>query len=137
MSERWRPLRDSNPCSRRERAVSWASRRRGHSTCPYLTARRRGIKSFASGLGWRPADGRRLLPKIYVLQRLLDLHSAQMGDRGLEVVALLARDAQLVALDGDLNLELAVLDLAHEALGELLVDTLFEEDDLTHGVARG
>jgi site-specific DNA recombinase len=26
----WRPLRDSNPRCRRERAVSWASRRRGH-----------------------------------------------------------------------------------------------------------
>ena len=26
---RWRPLGDSNPCYRRERAVSWASRRRG------------------------------------------------------------------------------------------------------------
>ena len=26
---KWRPLGDSNPCYRRERAVSWASRRRG------------------------------------------------------------------------------------------------------------
>ena len=27
--QEWRPLRDSNPRCRRERAVSWASRRRG------------------------------------------------------------------------------------------------------------
>src|SRR5690606_41069965 len=28
-TSKWRPLGDSNPCYRRERAVSWASRRRG------------------------------------------------------------------------------------------------------------
>src|SRR5690554_1224333 len=28
-TRKWRPLGDSNPCYRRERAVSWASRRRG------------------------------------------------------------------------------------------------------------
>src|SRR6185437_11978790 len=27
----WRPRRDSNPCYRRERAMSWASRRRGRN----------------------------------------------------------------------------------------------------------
>ena len=29
--QEWRPLRDSNPCYRRERAVSWASRRTGRA----------------------------------------------------------------------------------------------------------
>ena len=28
----WCPLRDSNPCFRRERAASWTTRRRGHET---------------------------------------------------------------------------------------------------------
>ena len=32
-TSKWRPLGDSNPCYRRERAVSWASRRRGHENC--------------------------------------------------------------------------------------------------------
>ena len=29
LERRWRPLGESNPCYRRERAVSWATRRRG------------------------------------------------------------------------------------------------------------
>jgi hypothetical protein len=42
----WRPRRDSNPCYRRERAMSWASRRRGR-------------KAAAAGQGGQP---RRTLP---------------------------------------------------------------------------
>ena len=30
----WRPVGDSNPCRRRERAVSWASRRTGRGKRP-------------------------------------------------------------------------------------------------------
>ena len=33
----WRPVRDSNPCRRRERAVSWASRRTGQGRCAPLS----------------------------------------------------------------------------------------------------
>src|SRR5438270_8707402 len=134
----WRPLRESNPCSRRERAVSWASRRRGRGCGPLSNGSAPGDQAET---GRRPAPAahrrRALFPEIDVLQRLLGLDRAELGDGGLEVVAFLARDAQLVALDRDLDLELAVLDLAHQALGELLVDALLEQHGLAHRVARG
>src|SRR5690554_8086139 len=31
-AEKWRPIGGSNPCSRRERAVSWTTRRMGRSS---------------------------------------------------------------------------------------------------------
>src|SRR5579883_2361917 len=50
--ENWRPLGDSNPCYRRERAVSWASRRRGRERRgPYLTACIPAIKGYGGGRG--------------------------------------------------------------------------------------
>jgi hypothetical protein len=47
---RWRALRESNPCFRRERAASWTARRRAQSHARTRRATRRGdIKSFAAG----------------------------------------------------------------------------------------
>jgi hypothetical protein len=36
--QNWRPLGDSNPCFRRERATSWTARRRGRWRLPLWTA---------------------------------------------------------------------------------------------------
>src|SRR5260221_1757957 len=78
----------------------------------------------------------RSVAEIHILQRLLDLEAAQQGDGRLQVVALLAGDAQLLALDAGLDLEAAVLDLAHEAPGQLAVDALLQHHRLALRVAR-
>jgi hypothetical protein len=71
-----------------------------------------------------------------MLQRLLDLEAAHQRDRGLQIVALLAGDAQLAALHRGLHLELAVLDLAHQPPRQVGVDALLERDRLAQRVAR-
>src|SRR3546814_19773332 len=81
---------------------------------------------------WR----RTLVPEVYVLQGLLDLQVLDQRDGRLKVVALLAGDAQFVALDSRLDLQLAALDPLGNLLGDLLVDALFERADLTHHVSR-
>src|SRR5258707_9365156 len=102
----------------------------------------RSILAWARRLASRPLAAKiysrcgTLFPEIDVLQRLVGLDSPELDDGGLEIVAFLARDAQLVALDRHLDLELAVLDLAHQALGELLVDALLEQHGLANRVAR-
>ena len=80
--------------------------------------------------------GSALIAKIEVLQGLLDLQAAGDGDRRLQIVALFAGDAQLVALDRHLHLELAVLDLADQLPGEVGVDALTQHDRLLQRVAR-
>src|SRR5215470_8886739 len=62
--------------------------------------------------------------EIHVLQRLLDLHVPHQLNGGLQIIALLAADPQLVTLDGGLHLELAVLDRLHDLLGQRAVDPL-------------
>jgi hypothetical protein len=58
----WRPQGDSNPCYRRERAMSWASRRWGRTWAPAgaqrpLGTRRRPARAGRGRLhGWRLAD---------------------------------------------------------------------------------
>src|SRR5689334_10608130 len=76
-----------------------------------------GDEAGAVSSSWPRRDQARAIPpafalvaEIYVLQRLLDVHPAGDGDRGLQIVPLFAGDAQLVSLDRYLNLELAVLD---------------------------
>src|SRR5262249_33535400 len=75
--------------------------------------------------------------EIHILQRLLDLHRLDEGDRFLQVVALLAGDAQFVALDRDLDLELAVLQLLDDLLGKRLLDTLLDDHLLALGAMGG
>src|SRR3954470_21806081 len=77
-----------------------------------------------------------LVPEVHVLQRLLDLEAPDERDRFLQVVALFAADAELVALDRGLDLQLRVLDRLHDLLGELLVDALLDHDLLALGIAR-
>ena len=45
--------------------------------------------------------------------------------------------SELIPLDGDLNLELPILDLFDEALGHLLVDALADHGLLPHRLAGG
>jgi hypothetical protein len=42
----WRALRESNPCFRRERAMSWTARRRAQWNAPMSAQSARDIKSF-------------------------------------------------------------------------------------------
>src|SRR5579859_3599005 len=63
----------------------------------------------------------RLVTKIDILQRQVDVDLLHQRDRLLQIVALLARDAQLVALDRDLDLHLAVLDLGDQGLADFAV----------------
>src|SRR3546814_5870676 len=78
-----------------------------------------------------------LVAEVLVLQRLLDLQALYKGNGVLQIVALLAGDAQAVALDRRLHLQLAALQLLHDALGEILADALLDGDELAHGVAGG
>ncbi|MNO92858.1 hypothetical protein D3C76_844430 [compost metagenome] len=55
----------------------------------------------------------------------------------MQVVALLAGDAHLLALDGGLDLELGVLDMSDDLLRQFFIDTLFEHRFLLHDLARG
>src|SRR5579862_7279947 len=107
----WRPHGDSNPGLRREWAPSWASRRWGP-----------GARALSSGSDSHDQERRPIrpasVPEIHELQRLLELEGADARHDGLQVIALLAGDAELIALDRGLHLELAVLDGLHELAGE-------------------
>src|SRR5579871_2634585 len=92
---------------------------------------------FGAAVAAPPQRPRRLVAEIDVLQGLLDFEAADMRNRRLEIVALLARDAQLVALNRGLDLELAILDLAHDALGQILADALAQRHGLAHALPRG
>ncbi len=58
-------------------------------------------------------------------------------DGGLQGVAIFAGDAHEIALDGDLDLQLAVLDLLHDVARLLGGDSLLQGDLLLHGGAGG
>ena len=66
---------------------------------------------------------------------MLDLEPAHEGDGFLKVVALLAGHPQLVALNRDLDLELAVFQLFDDLLSELAVDALLDDDLLADQIA--
>lgn len=68
--------------------------------------------------------------EIDILQRLVDLAFLDQRDGGLQVVAFLAADAQLVALDRDLHLDLRALDRLDDFLGEFALDTLLDQHRL-------
>src|SRR5579872_947600 len=69
--------------------------------------------------------------EVVELQRQVDLRAAQQLDRRLQIVALLAGDADLLALDAGLDLELRVLDEARYLPAGLGIDALPEEHLLT------
>src|SRR5690606_38529437 len=62
--------------------------------------------------------------EVVELQRHAELMGTQQGNRLLQVIALLAGHPDLLALDGRLHLELGILDMRDDLLGQLLVDAL-------------
>src|ERR1041385_3529397 len=74
---------------------------------------------------WTLRDGIALLPGVRQLHRDAEVLLAQQVHDGLQIVALLAADAHLVALDGGLHLELGLLhelrDLASLLDGDALL----------------
>src|SRR5689334_18962698 len=75
------------------------------------------------------------IAEIGELERLLDLQALHEGDGFLQLVALLAADAQFITLDRDLNLQLGVLDVLDDLLGQRLLDALFDDDFLAARIA--
>ena len=59
--------------------------------------------------------------EVIELQRHVKCLGAQGRDGLLQVVTLLAGDTNLLALDGGLDLELGVLDVRHDLLGQLFL----------------
>src|SRR6516225_7552143 len=109
--------------------------------CPGPLDEGDGASAVNSGSGWRdqaraPTAGVKcLFAEIDVLQRLLDLQAAGDGDRGLQIVALFAGDAQLVALNRNLYFQLGVLELSDQLPRESRVDPLPQHDRLPQRVA--
>ena len=68
--------------------------------------------------------------EIDILQRLIDLAFLDQRDGGLQVIAFLAADAKLVALDRDLHLDLRALDRLDDLLGEVALDALLDQHRL-------
>ncbi len=76
-----------------------------------------------------PVSLRELVAEVFELQRQLNAALAQHGDRGLQVIALLAAYAQLVVIDLAVHLELGVLERGDQLLGRRLLDALLDRDD--------
>src|SRR5450756_132811 len=76
--------------------------------------------------------------EIRELKRDAEVRAAQESNGGLQIVLLLARDAQLLALDRDLHLQLAVLDGLYDLPRLFGGNALADRQDLSHGtLGRG
>ena len=113
-SAAWRPWRPMRPSSFGRRA------RRAEAAAPQCPERRRAA--------WTRPEARVSVAEILELQRQVDVGLLQQRDRGLQVIALLAGDAQLVAVDLRFDLELGGLDGGDEFLGHGLFDALLDGD---------
>src|SRR4029453_16462287 len=82
----------------------------------------------------RPLWERLLVAEVRVLERHVEAALAHQRDRGLELVAALARDAHLPVLDRGLDLELRILDQPLDLLAELRVDALPQRHRLLRGL---
>ena len=71
-----------------------------------------------------------LVAEVRVLQRHVEAALAHQRDRRLKVVAILARDADLLVLDRGLDIELGILDEPLDLLAELGVDALPQRNHL-------
>src|SRR3546814_5363250 len=71
---------------------------------------------------------KRSVAEVVELKRQLEFLAAQQRHHRLQVVALLAGDAQLVAFDLAVDLELGVLDRALDLLRQLALDALAHGD---------
>ncbi len=79
---------------------------------------------------------RALFAEVHELQRQIEVASADRLDRALQVVALLARDADLIAHDLRLHLQLGVLHDLDEIASPVRIDALLQLDLLLGAAAR-
>eukprot|EP01136_Pigoraptor_vietnamica_P017703 Opistho-1_new@63244 len=75
------------------------------------------------------------VPEVVVAQGHVRHFLLQQGDGLLQIVTVLAGDAHAVALDGGLDLHLAVLDRADDLLGQIGLDAVLDLVDLLDLVA--
>ena len=74
----------------------------------------------------------RSVAEVVELQRHAQLFATQQGNRLLQIVALLAGDAYLLALNGGLHLELGVFDHGDDFLRQVFIDALPQNHFLLH-----
>src|SRR5579883_1469474 len=91
------------------------------------------MRPRASRRSRAPACSAGSVAEVVELQRQIELRAAQQLDRGLQVVALLAGDPHLLALNAGLHLELRVLDETRDLPAGLRIDPLLEEHLLAGG----
>src|SRR5438128_4226454 len=96
------------------------------------------MPSYPRGRGSRARPGTgRSSTIVRELERDPEVLLAEKSDRGLQVVLLLPRHADLLSLDRHLHLELGVLDGADDLLGLLRRDSLEDLDVLPDRSLRG
>src|SRR6516164_8773317 len=71
--------------------------------------------------------------EVRELQRHIELRAAQQSDRRLQLIALLAADAHLLALNARLNLELRVLHQSRDLPAGVRIDTVAQHHLLVRG----
>src|SRR5690606_15079911 len=123
-------------------SLTYTALANGHRFSP-ITARssqRRTPASMASasnGASWVMAARRGSVAEVVELQRQLELLPAQQRHRRLQVVALLAGDAQLVAVDLRIHLQLGVLERGLDLLRQFALDALLDGDLLARAGQGG
>src|SRR5262249_3787218 len=109
------------------RAISWAAR----VSTPSMTSLSTWFFGHPSVVTWmRRRCSTGSVPEVDELHGDAEVALAQQLHHGLQVVALLARHPHLIALDGDLHLELGVLHLLDYLARLLDRDPLLEVDAL-------
>ncbi|KAG1255173.1 hypothetical protein G6F68_010500 [Rhizopus microsporus] len=83
---------------------------------------------YKSGGSAGPRPAQASVAEVVELQRQLELAGLEHGNGVLQVVALLALHAQLVAVDLAFHLQLGVLQCSGDLLGDLLLDALLDGD---------
>src|SRR5690606_10808163 len=116
------------------RSLTCTALANGHRLRP-MTARSSQRRVAAIGSSSIPMAAGRSVAEVVELQRQLELGALEQRDRGLQVVALLAVDAQLVAVDLAVDLELGVLQRRLDLLGELALDALLDRNERRVGTA--
>src|SRR5690606_14545550 len=85
--------------------------------------------------GSRTSEAARSIAEVVELQRHAKFVGAQHGHGFLQIIAFLASDTDLLALNGSLNLELGFFDMRDDFLRQLFIDTFLELGVLFHQLA--
>jgi hypothetical protein len=80
-------------------------------------------------------ERRALVPEVVELQREVGNRLLDERDRALQLVAFASGHADGLALDGTLDLQLAILENAHDLLRQLLLDAFADGDHLLYLVS--